>query len=308
MLFFALRFRGEIWPKPSEKNNKNYQDEDKKSAIKLILRICWHLIWRAFKRWYVAISWSIAIKITCLHTLSFLIWVNQLLLLSKYQQTCNIKNLANICTPLHNLNTLLRRKNYLCQLLFKSSSRTILSSIQWLGYTVVYWTSTRPNMPFQGRGSCIFHWCRRAWLTIWGKVKSHGTVRLMHRKRVTCEQHYCYFRLTTIKHAIPRTAEVTHPDGQLWGDIEWAIELLYNSVKTGSKLVWRPDRWWQDVVEKAITQQKAGPPGLRLSSPRERERNTVMANRVRVSMLQFCLVSDSLSHTNLSNKVRGLFF
>ena len=41
----------------------------------------------------------------------------------------------------------------------------------------------------------------------------------------------------TIKHAIPRTAKVTHPDGQLWGDIEWAIELLYNSVKTGSQLV-----------------------------------------------------------------------
>ena len=25
-------------------------------------------------------------------------------------------------------------------------------------------------------------------------------------------------------------------------DIEWAIELLYNSVKTGSQLVWRPDQ------------------------------------------------------------------
>ena len=92
-------------------------------------------------------------------------------------------------------------------------------------------------MPFQRRGSCIFHWRRRAWLTIWDKVKSHGTVRLMHRKRVTSELHDSYFRSMTIKHAIPRTAEVTHPDGQLWGDIEWAIELLYNSVKTGSQLV-----------------------------------------------------------------------
>ena len=44
----------------------------------------------------------------------------------------------------------------------------------------------------------------------------------------------------TITHAIPRTAEETHPDGQLRGDIEWLIELLYNSVKTGSQLVWRP--------------------------------------------------------------------
>ena len=102
--------------------------------------------------------------------------------------------------------------------------------------TVVYWPLTRPNMPFQRRGSCMFHWRGRAWLTIWDKVKSHGTVRLMHRKRVTCELHDSYFRSMTIKHAIPRTVEVTHSDGQLWGDIEWAIELLYNSVKTGSQL------------------------------------------------------------------------
>ena len=56
--------------------------------------------------------------------------------------------------------------------------------------------------------------------------------RLMHRKRVTCEPHDSYFRLMTIKHAIPK--------------IEWAIELLYNSVKTGSQLVWRPvgDKMW----------------------------------------------------------------
>ena len=27
------KVRGEIWPKFSEKNNKNYQDEDKKSTI-----------------------------------------------------------------------------------------------------------------------------------------------------------------------------------------------------------------------------------------------------------------------------------
>ena len=109
-------------------------------------------------------------------------------------------------------------------------------------------------MPFQRRGSCIFHWRRQAWLTIWDKVKSHSTIRLMHWKRVTCELQDSYFRLMTIKHAIPK--------------IEWAMELLYNSVKTESQLVWRPD-----VVEKASTQQKAGPLGLRLSNPGERERH-----------------------------------
>ena len=73
-----------------------------------------------------------------------------------------------------------------------------------------------------------------------GKILRYSH-RLMHQKRVTWGLHDSYFRSMTLKHAIPRTAEVTHPDGQPWGDIEWAIELLYNSVKTGSQSVWRPD-------------------------------------------------------------------
>ena len=40
----------------------------------------------------------------------------------------------------------------------------------------------------------------------------------------------------------------------------------------------------------------------RLSSPGERERNSVMVIRVGVNMLQFCSVSNSLSHTTLSIK------
>ena len=48
-------------------------------------------------------------------------------------------------------------------------------------------------------------------------------------------------------------------------------------MKTGSQLVWRPvwrpDPFGQDVVEKASTQQKAGPLGFRLSNPGERERH-----------------------------------
>ena len=81
------------------------------------------------------------------------------------------------------------------------------------------------------------------------------------------------------------------------------VEILYNSMKTGSQLVWRSD----PLVTKASTQQ-SGPSGPRLSRPREREKNAVMANRVRVNMLQFCPVSNSLSHTTLSNKVRGIFY
>ena len=187
-------------------------------------------------------------------------------------------------------------------------------------------------MPFQRRRKCIFHWCGRTWLTIWDRVKipqySH---RLMHQKRVTCELHNSYFRLMTIKHAIPKTGEVTHSDGQFLGDIEWAIELLYNSVKTGSHLVWKRDAvekastqqkgpweptvnefgdrrvWTQDVVEKSSTQQRAGSPGHRLSNPGEPERNADGHKSGDVNMLQFCSVSNTLSDTTLSNKVRGIF-
>ena len=155
---------------------------------------------------------------------------------------------------------------------------------------------------------CIFHWRGRAWLTIWDRVRiprySH---RLMHRKRVTCELHDSYFRLMTIKYAIPKTAKVTHSDGQLWEDIEWAIELSYNSVKTRSHSVWRPDKlvircgresqhpaegalgtpdwvWGSEEMEKWCcrensTQQRAGLSGLRLNNPGEWERQNADGNK-----------------------------
>ena len=120
--------------------------------------------------------------------------------------------------------------------------------------------------------------------------------RLIHQKRVTCELHDIYFRSMIIKHAIPRTAEVTHSDGQLCGDIEWAIELLYNSVKTGSQWVWR--------LDPLVTRCGRGSlhPVERVPSPpvehQENEKDTtLMAIRAEVNMLQFCSVSNSLSHT-----------
>ena len=153
-------------------------------------------------------------------------------------------------------------------------------------------------MPFQRRQKCIFHWRGRAGLTIWDRVKiprySH---RLMHQKRVTCELHDSYFRLMTIKHAIPKTAEVTHSDGQFWyWDIEWAIELLYNSVKTGSQSVLETSPVWrQVVVEKASTQQRAGP---RTSGwvTLENGQETLMAIRVGRSICCSSVRSPTPSH------------
>ena len=173
---------------------------------------------------------------------------------------------------------------------------------------VVYWPSTWPNMPFQRRGSCIFHWRRRAWLTIWDKVKSHSTVRLMHRERVTSELYDSYFRSMTIKHAIPRTAEVTHPDGQLWRDIEWAIELLYNSVKTGSQLVLRPDSLVTICGRESPHPAEWGP-GPPVEQP-SRTRNTNGDGHKSGGQYVAVLFGLQLPliHTALSNKVRVIFF
>ena len=47
------------------------------------------------------------------------------------------------------------------------------------------------------------------------------------------------------------------------------------------------------MVEKVSTQQRAGPPGLRLSSPGEQERKADGHKSGEVNMLQFCSVSNS---------------
>ena len=119
--------------------------------------------------------------------------------------------------------------------------------------TVVYWPSTRPNMPFQRRRSCIFRWRGRAWLTIWDRVKiprySH---KLMHRKRVTCELHDSYFRSMTIKDAIPKTAEVHIPMAS-YGEILSGRELLYNWVhRKFNQLETRCSRESQHPAEGAL--------------------------------------------------------
>ena len=97
-----------------------------------------------------------------------------------------------------------------------------------------------------------------------------------------------------------KTAEVTHSDGQLWGDIEWAIELLYNSVKTGSQLVWRPDPLTR--CGRGSQHPAEWVPGPPVEQYQENGKETLMAIRVGISVLQFCSVSNSLSHATLSIK------
>ena len=118
-------------------------------------------------------------------------------------------------------------------------------------------------MPFQRRRKCIFHWRGRAWLTIWDRVKiprySH---KLKHRKRVTSELHDTYFRSMTIKHAIPKTAEVHIPMAS-YGEI-LSGRLDYYKFGEDRKSVCLETRrvWRENAVEKNCTRQKgpSGPP------------------------------------------------
>ena len=79
------------------------------------------------------------------------------------------------------------------------------------------------------------------------------------------------------------------------------VELLYNSVRRKfNQLGVR--RVGEKMLDWETCPREAGSPGPRLSSPGERERNTVVAIIVGVNMLQFCSVSNPLSHTTLSIK------
>ena len=81
----------------------------------------------------------------------------------------------------------------------------------------------------------------------------------------------------------------------------WALN-NYRTRCTGNSISLEI-RWvGEKMLDWGTCPRETGSPGLRLSSSRERERNAVIANRVGVNMLQFCSVSNSLSHTTLSIK------
>ena len=144
----------------------------------------------------------------------------------------------------------------------------------------------------------------------------------MHRKRVTCELHDSYFRLMTIKHAIPKILS-----GRLHYYItRWEQEVSELEIREVRDKMWKrkpppgqkgplgpPIEFGDPLVTRCgrESQHSAGSwaPGPPVEQPwRTRKTQRWWAIRVGVSILQFCSVSNSLSHTTLSNKVRGIFF
>ena len=167
-----------------------------------------------------------------------------------------------------------------------------------------------------------------------GKIPWY-THRPMHRKRVTSDCMTVISAWWWSNMPVQRRRKWHIPAWlAIRIDIEWAIELLYNSVETGSQWVGDQVSWREDVVRKATTQQK-GPSGRlieldirwvrekmlewehvperlgpRLSSPGERERHTAMsggAGEVNILQSLFSLQLP-LSHANLTIKWEIYFF
>ena len=98
------------------------------------------------------------------------------------------------------------------------------------------------------------------WVMKWDDIKkiplySH---RLTHRKRVTTELHYSYFHSMTITQAIPKIAEVTHPDRQIseeiaetWRRVQLERDVVGKPGRRGSREPWL--NWGPEENEKDIT-------------------------------------------------------
>ena len=148
---------------------------------------------------------------------------------------------------------------------------------------------------------------RRAWLTIWDKVKSRGTFT-----------DWCTGRERSVN-CMTVISAWWRSNMQFQGRWKWHIPMAsYKEILSG-RLNYNIIRWWQEVSqfgdrefletrcsrESQHTAEWA--PGLPVEH-QENGKEILMAIRVGVNMLQFCSVSDSLSHMTLFNKVRGIFF
>ena len=103
----------------------------------------------------------------------------------------------------------------------------------------------------------------------WDEVKKKPLYshRLTYRKRVTSELHASYFHSMTITQAIPKIAEMTHPDRQIPEEIAEASRRVHITAWEFEGNI-RPTNWTEsrqasrvgegarwDVVRKASTQQ-----------------------------------------------------
>ena len=135
------------------------------------------------------------------------------------------------------------------------------------------------------------------WLMKWDELKKFlwYTHRLMHRKRVTCELHDSYFHLMTIKHAISKIEwALNHYITQLSSTSQWSCQESSRQLERDVVGKATPDRgalgnpdgvWGPEKMLIRCCEESQHPAawalGLRLSSPREKERHNVTVITVR---------------------------
>ena len=161
-------------------------------------------------------------------------------------------------------------------------------------------------MQFQGdapEGSDTFQWSviekdrvGGLRLIIWDKVKVPlCQYRLMHRKRVTSELHYSYFRLMTIKHSISKIQWV----------IAWALNYYLTQMSSSPRSSCQQNsRQLETRCGRESHTRRRGPSGTPTEwtpASGEQERQNVTVITVGLRNYSLCSVSSSLSHVTLSN-------
>ena len=143
--------------------------------------------------------------------------------------------------------------------------------------------------------------------------------RLTHRKRGTSELHDSYFRLMTITQAIPKIAEVKHPDRQISEEIAEAWRRVHITAWEFEGNI-RPTNWteagqlsssasWSgEVVEKATPGRRGSQEPWLNWGPEENEIDTTLPTITlgSVKIFQLCSVSSSPSHANIEQPFRTL--
>ena len=144
-------------------------------------------------------------------------------------------------------------------------------------------------------------------LLMWG---NYGSVAYWPPTRPSCQKKKC----ACVNNRCIRS-KILGDQGRPWlsrGWIECEIVTLTGSRWMSNYYI-TPATGSSDQLERRCWNEnhvpaEAGPPGPRLSSSGELERNTVMARRVGVNMLQSLFdLQLPLTH-NPFNKVRGIFF
>ena len=159
---------------------------------------------------------------------------------------------------------------------------------------VVHWPTTQPGCQNK-KCTCVNNRCirsRNIRIYPWPWTDWMSAIFDAHKKKVDIELSYYSVHRKFNRLETRCGRESQHPaEGTLWPPInQLRIRLVGDKILD-----------WGSYSREAVS------PGPGWAA-QENGKETLLAIRVGVNMLQFCSVANSLSHTTLSNKVRGIFF